>query len=64
MPRAIVDKVNRELNRVLQLPDVTSRFAQLGLDIEGGTPSHFSAFIQGEAKKLSALVRSGAVPAQ
>ncbi len=64
VPRAIVDKVNREMNRVLQLPDVKSRFAQLGLDIEGGTPQHFSAFIQDEAKKLSALVRSGAVPAQ
>lgn len=62
VPRGIVDKVNREMNRVLKLPDVTSRFAQLGLDIEGGTPEHFSTFIRGEEKKLSALVRSGAVP--
>ena len=32
VPRPIVDKLNRELNRVLQLPDVKQRFDQLGLD--------------------------------
>lgn len=64
VPRAIVEKVNREVNRVLKTPEVSQRFAQLGLDIEGGTPGHFSAFIQGEAKKLTGLVKSGAVPIQ
>ena len=64
VPRAIVEKVNREVNRILRTPEVSQRFAQLGLDIEGGTPAHFGAFIQGEAKKLSGLVRSGAINIQ
>src|SRR5450830_401750 len=42
----IVDKLNREVNRVLRLPEVTQRFDQLGLDVEGGTPEHFGKFIK------------------
>ncbi len=58
-PRAVVEKLNRELNRVLQLPDVKQRFDQLGLDIEGGTPEHFDRFIKAQADQLRALIKSG-----
>lgn len=61
VPRTIVDKLNREVNRVLQMPDVKQRFAQLGLDIEGGTPEHFGAFIKSQADSMSALIRTGAL---
>jgi tripartite-type tricarboxylate transporter receptor subunit TctC len=60
-PRAIIEKLNREVNRVLQLPDVRNRFAQLGLEVEGGTAEKFDALINAEQKALSALIRAGAV---
>lgn len=61
-PRAIIEKLNREVNRVLQAPDVKQRFDQLGLDIEGGTVEHFDRFIKGQADQMRALIKSGAMP--
>jgi len=45
--------------RALQLPDVRSRLEQLGVEIEGGTPEKFGAFIQSEARRLRPLVTAG-----
>ncbi len=59
VPAAVVEKLNREVNRVLQTAEIKQRFEQLGLDVEGGTPEYFSAFIQAQAKVLSALIARG-----
>ena len=61
VPRPIVEKLNREVNRVLQLPDVKTRFDQLGLDAEGGTPERFGAVIKAQAADVTALIKSGAL---
>jgi tripartite-type tricarboxylate transporter receptor subunit TctC len=61
VPRARVDKLNREVNRVLQLPDVKARFEQLGLDIEGGTPEQFGAFMKAQADAMRSLIKTGAL---
>lgn len=61
VPSAIIDKLNSEVNRVLQMPDVKQRFEQLGLDVEGGTPGHFEKFIQSEADGMRALIKTGAL---
>ncbi|MCC6533976.1 MAG: tripartite tricarboxylate transporter substrate binding protein [Burkholderiales bacterium] len=59
VPVEIVRQLNRELNRLLQTPDIRQRFDQLGLDVEGGTPEQFAAFIETQAKQLSALIAAG-----
>lgn len=61
VPRVIIDKLNREANRILQLPEVKQRFEQLGLDVEGGTTEHFEQLIKGQAQQLRALIKSGAL---
>jgi tripartite-type tricarboxylate transporter receptor subunit TctC len=61
VPRPLVEKLNRELNRILQLPDVHQRFEQLGLDIEGGSPERFAAFMQAQAEELRKLILAGAL---
>ena len=60
-PRPILDKLNREVNKALQLPDVKQRLDQLGLEIEGGTPEKFYAFIKSQAARLTELIKAGAV---
>ena len=37
-PREIIDKLNREIDAVLKLPDMQDRFRQLGMEAAGGTP--------------------------
>jgi len=60
-PRAVIDKLNREVNRILRLPDVKARFDAMGAEIEGGTPEKFGAFIKSEADALRRLIKTGAV---
>jgi len=60
-PRPILDKLNREVNKALQLADVKQRLDQLGLEVEGGTAEKFDAFMKSEAARLSALIKAGAV---
>jgi tripartite-type tricarboxylate transporter receptor subunit TctC len=60
-PKAILDKLNREVNKALQLPDVKQRLDQLGLEIEGGTSEKFDAFMKSEAARLTGLIKAGAV---
>jgi tripartite-type tricarboxylate transporter receptor subunit TctC len=61
LPRAIVHKLNAEANRVLGLADVKQRLDQLGLEVGGGTPEDFAAFMDSEANRLRALIKAGAV---
>lgn len=58
-PRAIVSQLNREVNRILGLADVKARLDQLGLEIAGGTPEAFDAFITSEAAKITRLIKAG-----
>ena len=60
-PRTIIDKLNREVNKALEIGDVRQRLEQLGLEIEGGTPEKFDALIRSEFKILSQLIKAGAV---
>jgi tripartite-type tricarboxylate transporter receptor subunit TctC len=60
-PRAIIDKLNAECNKILQMPDVRRRFDELGLEVEGGTPEEFAAFIRKETGRLQKLIRDGAL---
>jgi len=57
-PRAIVGRLNTEMNRVLQMSDVQARLDQLGLVKAGGTPEDLGRFINSEADKLRMLIKT------
>ncbi len=58
-PKPIIDKLNREMNRVLTLPDVKARLDQLGLEVQGGTPEFMDAFVKTEVTKINRLIKAG-----
>ncbi len=60
-PRAIIEKLNAECNRILLMPDVRRRLDELGLEVQGGTPEQFGAFIRKEAERLQKLIKDGAL---
>ncbi len=60
-PRAIIDKLNAECNKILQMPDVRRRLDELGLEVQGGTPEQFGAFVRKEAERLQKLIKDGAL---
>jgi tripartite-type tricarboxylate transporter receptor subunit TctC len=57
--RAIIDKLNREVNRALTLADVKARLDQLGLEVQGGTSESMDQFVRGEIAKLNKLIKAG-----
>jgi tripartite-type tricarboxylate transporter receptor subunit TctC len=60
-PRPIVDKLNRELNAILDEPDTQRRLLALGAEILKSTPDEFAAHIKSEHEKWGKVVReSGA----
>lgn len=57
----IVARLNGELNRVLALPDVKQRFANLGLEIMTATPPQFGSFVQTEIAKWATVIKEANV---
>ena len=61
-PREIIDRLNAEVAKALESPDVRERLAPGGLsELPGGTPERFGDFIKTEIAKWSKVVKeSGA----
>ncbi|HEY3075320.1 MAG TPA: tripartite tricarboxylate transporter substrate binding protein [Burkholderiales bacterium] len=60
-PRPLLERVNRELNAVLQRADVRERFANSGLQITGGPPEDFASILRRDYEKYGAALRSAGV---
>ena len=60
-PVAIVNKLNGEINRILQMPDVRDRLGALGAEIIGGTPKEFADHIQREIPKWAKVIKDAGV---
>jgi tripartite-type tricarboxylate transporter receptor subunit TctC len=62
-PKGIVQRLNREIQWVLEQPDIRQRFADGGLDITGGTPEAFEGILKRDyAKYGKILVGAGIKP--
>jgi tripartite-type tricarboxylate transporter receptor subunit TctC len=57
-PREIVLRLNREINEILQLPEVKSILNNSQIEIGGGTPEEFSALIKREAERWGPIIRA------
>jgi tripartite-type tricarboxylate transporter receptor subunit TctC len=60
-PRPLLERVNRELNAVVQRADVRERFANSSLQITGGAPEDFAAILRRDYDKYGAALRSAGV---
>jgi len=57
----VVNRLNGEINRVVELPDVKDRLSQNGLTHKRNSPAEFAAFIREEIPKWAKAVKdSGA----
>jgi tripartite-type tricarboxylate transporter receptor subunit TctC len=56
-PPAVVQKLSAEVNRILQLPDVTARIEALGLQVGGGKPDEFQKIVRGDAAIYAKIIK-------
>ena len=57
-PKAVIDKLNGAINRILRMDEVRARFASLGVEPVGGPPDAFARHIRGESEKWGRLVKA------
>jgi tripartite-type tricarboxylate transporter receptor subunit TctC len=61
VPKAIVARLNAEINKALATSAVREKLPEMGLELVGGTPEQFAAHIKRETAKWADVVkRSGA----
>jgi len=60
-PRAVIERVNREINRVLVEPDVRERLVGLGMDPTPITADQFQAMSKSEVARWAKLIQDSGV---
>ena len=57
MPPAVVARINADMQKVLEMPDVRARIAALGGEMAGGNPARFGDQVRSESAKWKRVVR-------
>lgn len=55
-PRAVIQRLNGEIVKALDLPDIRKRLSDMGLVTRPSTPEEFGKFIQGEIARVRSLL--------
>ncbi len=61
-PKDIVDLLNREIVKVMALPDVKEKCAQLGFDVVANSPAEFGAYIKADVEKWGKVINEAKIP--
>ena len=59
-PKAIIDKINKDLQTVIDMPDMRERETQLGYRCIGGSPEGLAAYVKSDIEKWQTLEKKGA----
>jgi tripartite-type tricarboxylate transporter receptor subunit TctC len=57
-PPAVIDRLHREITKLLQTPEVRTAFQKAGTDVMTSDPKSFGAFLDTEYAKWGKVVRS------
>jgi tripartite-type tricarboxylate transporter receptor subunit TctC len=62
-PRPVVEKVQREVARILNLPDLRDRLNKEGAVVVASTPEEFARFLRAEMEKAAKVVKASGMSA-
>ncbi|MCU0925006.1 MAG: tripartite tricarboxylate transporter substrate binding protein [Hydrogenophaga sp.] len=63
-PRPIVDRLNSEVQKALQLPAVRTRLEEMGGEAKGSTPEEMRAMVAAQTQKWTKVVADAKIPQQ
>ena len=61
-PKEIIDLLNKEIAKIMAMPDVKEKCAQLGFDAVADSPEQFSAYIKKEVEKWGRVIKDAKIP--
>jgi tripartite-type tricarboxylate transporter receptor subunit TctC len=63
-PRAIIDRLNADVTKILNMPEVKTTLFNQGLDPAPGTPEQFGAYIKSERIKWAQVIKQSGAKAE
>jgi tripartite-type tricarboxylate transporter receptor subunit TctC len=60
-PPAVVQRLNGELAKILDMPDIRKSLTDQGADVAGGTPAEFDAFMREERVRWGAVIKEAGI---
>jgi tripartite-type tricarboxylate transporter receptor subunit TctC len=57
LPKDVVARLNGEINRILVLPEVKKKMADIGVEVVNAAPDEFAATLRADADKWGKLIR-------
>ena len=63
-PRPIIDRLNAEIQRALQLPEVRARIDTLGAETRGSTPAELQTRVASELARWKKVIADSRIPQQ
>jgi tripartite-type tricarboxylate transporter receptor subunit TctC len=60
-PKAIVARLNAEINAALKLPEVRAKLEAAGIEIQGGTPQEYAALIKSDLAKWGKVIKEAGI---
>jgi tripartite-type tricarboxylate transporter receptor subunit TctC len=63
-PRPIIDRLNVEIGKALAMPEIKQKLAVQGIEVAGGTPDQFGAYMHDEFAKWGELVKQSGAKVQ
>ena len=62
-PRAVIDKLNGEMVKILRSPEIVERLSPMGLEILATSPDEFARVIKADVAKWAKVVRDAGIKA-
>ncbi|MEX2034176.1 MAG: tripartite tricarboxylate transporter substrate binding protein, partial [Xanthobacteraceae bacterium] len=60
-PKAIVERLQREISTIVNAPDVKARLLQLGIEAEGNSSADFAAYVKAEVAKWKKVIEDAKI---
>jgi tripartite-type tricarboxylate transporter receptor subunit TctC len=63
-PKPLIQRLNTEINRIMELPDVREKLIIAGIEIQRGTPEEFGDVIKREVDKWGDVIKKAGIQPQ
>ena len=64
LPAPVLARLNGELKKSLQAPDLQATFARVGVEARGTSPEAGAAFVRAEFEKWRQVIKDGNISSQ